>query len=85
MGKIRTTIEKASGLTLVKGTGELTIAMECKQLRSDFNNKVAFLIPDTEERRRFAELFRACMEAQGFGFQQFFTPDAATAWLMDKR
>ncbi len=59
----------------------MTVAMECKKLRSGFSNKVAFLIPDTEERRRFAALFRACMEAQGFTFQQFFTPDAAIAWL----
>ena len=61
----------------------MVIANECKKLRSDFNNKVAFLIPDTEERRRFAELFRACMEAQGFRFQQFFTQDTAMAWLAD--
>ena len=46
-----------------------------------FDSKVAFLIPDTEERRRFAELFRTCMEAQGFSFQQFFAEEAAMAWL----
>ena len=59
----------------------MVIAAECTKLRSDFNRRIAFLIPDTEERRRFAHLFRACMEAQGFTFRQFYGEDAALAWL----
>ncbi len=59
----------------------LAIASECKKLRSDFNSKIAFLIPDTEERRRFAQLFSACMEAQGFTFQQFTDQAASLQWL----
>ncbi len=59
----------------------MAIASECKKLRSDFNSKIAFLIPDTEERRRFAQLFRACMEAQGFSFQQFTDEETALGWL----
>lgn len=62
----------------------LAIASECKKLRSDFNSKIAFLIPDTEERRRFAQLFSACMEAQGFTFQQFTDQAAGINWLAEE-
>ena len=43
--------------------------------------KIAFLIPDTEERIRFAQLFKACMGVQGFEFRQFFDREAALEWL----
>ena len=59
----------------------MAIASECAKLRSGFNRKIAFLIPDTEERVRFAQLFKACMEAQGFRFRQFFDREAALEWL----
>ena len=59
----------------------MAIASECAKLRSGFNRKIAFLIPDTEERIRFAQLFKACMEAQGFRFRQFFDREAALEWL----
>ena len=61
----------------------MEIATECAKLRSDFSNRIAFLIPETPERLRFAELFKACMEAQGFKFRQFVDQDAAMAWLKD--
>ena len=59
----------------------LRIASACTKLGSNFHNKIAFLIPNTEERTRFAELFKTCMEAQGFEFQQFFDYDTAVEWL----
>jgi len=59
----------------------MAIASECAKLRSGFNRKIAFLIPDTEERVRFAQLYKACMEAQGFRFRQFFDREAALEWL----
>jgi hypothetical protein len=59
----------------------MQISSTCAKLRSDFNSKIAFLIPDNEERIRFAQLFKACMEAQGFRFRQFFERDAALEWL----
>ena len=59
----------------------MAIASECAKLKSDFNNKIAFLIPNTEERTRFAQLFKVCMEAQDFEFRQFFDFDAAMEWL----
>lgn len=59
----------------------MAIASECATLRSGFNRKIAFLIPNTQERVRFAQLFKACMEAQGFRFRQFFDREAALEWL----
>jgi hypothetical protein len=62
----------------------MAIASECARLKSDFNSKIAFLIPNTEARVKFANLFKACMEAQGFQFKQFFDHAAAMAWLTEK-
>jgi hypothetical protein len=59
------------------------IASACAKLRSDPDTKIAFLIPNTEERVQFAQLFKACMEAQGFRFRQFFDRDAAMKWLTE--
>jgi hypothetical protein len=61
----------------------MQIASVCARLRSDFDRKIAFLIPKTEERMRFAQLFKACMEAQGFEFRQFFDRAKAMAWLSE--
>jgi hypothetical protein len=61
----------------------MAIASECAKLKSDFNNKIAFLIPNTEERVKFATLFKACMETQGFRFKQFFDHATAMAWLTE--
>ncbi|MBC2734149.1 MAG: hypothetical protein HF981_07315 [Desulfobacteraceae bacterium] len=60
------------------------IASACAKLRSDPHTKIAFLIPNTEERVRFAQLFKACMEAQGFRFRQFFDRDTAIEWLSEE-
>jgi hypothetical protein len=60
------------------------IASACAKLRSDPDTKIAFLIPNTEERVRFAQLFKACMEAQGFRFRQFFDRDTAMKWLSEE-
>ena len=62
----------------------LRIASECAKLRSDFKHKIAFLIPNTEERIRFSQLFKACMETQGFAFRPFFDREAAVIWLSSK-
>jgi hypothetical protein len=61
----------------------MAIASECAKLRADFSRRIAFLIPDTEERQRFAQLFKACMDTQGFAFKQFTDPGAARAWLLE--
>jgi hypothetical protein len=61
----------------------MQIASACAKLRSNFNSKIAFLIPNTEERVRFAQLFKSCMEAQGFEFRQFFDRKTALQWLSE--
>jgi|GEM_PF-714528 len=61
----------------------MQIASACAKLRSDFDTKIALLIPNTEERVRFAQLFKACMEAQGFRFRQFFDRETALEWLTE--
>jgi hypothetical protein len=61
----------------------MAIASECAKLGANFSRRIAFLIPDTEERQRFAQLFKACMDTQGFLFKQFTDPGAARAWLLE--
>ena len=59
----------------------LDIAAECSKRRKDFNHKIAFLIPDTEQRRKTARYFKTCMDIRGFKFKQFFNYKAAKEWL----
>lgn len=61
----------------------MAITSACSKLKNDFDNKIAFLIPNTVGRVQYAKLFRACMEAQGFRFRQFFDRDAAMKWLTE--
>ena len=63
----------------------LEIASECSKQLIGFSRKIAFLIPDTEQRRLVARIFKTCMEAEGFEFKQFFDYDAAIEWLSTKR
>jgi len=62
----------------------MAITSACSRLRNNFNNKIAFLIPNTEERVRFAKLFRACMEAQSFQLKHFFDRKTAMEWLSEE-
>ena len=59
----------------------LEIAATCSTQLMPYNRKIAFLIPQTEQRKKVAGLFRTCMEAQGFRFKQFFDCEAANQWL----
>jgi hypothetical protein len=43
--------------------------------------QIAFLIPETEERLWFAQLFKVCMEMLGFALRQFSDNESAEAWL----
>ncbi len=62
-------------------TDLLEIATECSRQLIGFNNKIAFLIPNTEQRKQVAKLFKTCMETQGFVFTQFFDYESAVKWL----
>ncbi len=59
----------------------LEIATEFSRQLTNYNRKIAFLIPDTAQRRKVAEFFKACMQTQGFEFNPFFDHESATEWL----
>ena len=61
----------------------LEIAAECSKQLIGFSRKIVFLIPDTQQRRLVGKIFKACMDAEGFDFQQFFDGKAAMEWLGD--
>ena len=60
----------------------LEIASECSKQLIGFDRKIAFLIPDTEQRKLVGQVFKTCMEAEGFAFKQFFDYDPAIEWLV---
>jgi hypothetical protein len=61
----------------------LEIAAECSKQLIGFGRKIAFLIPDTEQRKRVAKIFKTGMETEGFEFEQFIDCEAALEWLGD--
>ena len=60
----------------------LDIAAECSKQLIGFSRKIAFLIPDTEQRKLVARVFKTCMQAEGFAFKQFHDYDPAIEWLL---
>jgi hypothetical protein len=62
----------------------MAFAAECAKYKSDFDQKIAILIPNTEERIAAAKRFRSCMDVQGFLLKQFFDYDTAIEWLLLK-
>ena len=62
----------------------LAIADECSRQLVGFDCRIAFVIPDTEQRKQVARLFRTCMEAQSFELRQFFEYEPAMEWLGEK-
>lgn len=61
----------------------LAIAEECTKQLDGFKSRIAFLIPDSEQRKQVARFFRTCMEAQSFELKHFFDYETAIAWLDD--
>lgn len=59
----------------------MSFAAECAKYGSDFNKKIAILIPKTPARIETARLFKSCMDLQGFRLKQFFDYEAAIEWL----
>ncbi|MGD9330318.1 MAG: hypothetical protein PVJ53_03345 [Desulfobacterales bacterium] len=59
----------------------IDIAMEFATYHELFRNKIAVLIPNTEERLQLANRFKACMDLQGFQFEKFSDFEAAIEWL----
>lgn len=61
----------------------IQISMEFASYHQVFKNKIAVIIPDTEERLKIAKRFKTCMEMQGFQFEQFTDFEATIEWLSD--
>ena len=61
----------------------MEIAAECSTQLIGFSRKIAFLIPDTEQRHLIAKIFKTCMETEGFEFKQFIDCQTAMDWLGD--
>ncbi|MDJ0666088.1 MAG: hypothetical protein QNJ61_02395 [Desulfobacterales bacterium] len=61
----------------------LDIAAECSRQLIGFSRKIAFLIPDTEQRKLIAKMFKSFMDTEGFAFKQFIDYDRAAEWLVD--
>jgi hypothetical protein len=68
-------------VTAPEMTDLMAIMSAWSRLAGGFDNKIAVIFPKNEEHTRFAQLFRACMEAQGFDFRQLFDYDTAIEWL----
>ena len=62
-------------------TDLMAIMSAWSRLAGRFDNKIAIIFSKNEEHTRFAQLFKACMEAQGFEFRQLFDYDTAIEWL----
>ncbi len=61
--------------------GVMDIAAEFGKHRDAFQNKIAVLIPNNEERIVLSKQIKACMDLQGFQFNQFCDFEDAMDWL----
>jgi hypothetical protein len=68
-------------VTAPEMTDLMAIMSAWSRFAEDFDNKIAFIFSKDEEHTRFAQLFKTCMEAQGFNFRQLFDYDTAIEWL----
>jgi len=68
-------------VTAPEMTDLMAIMSAWSRLANDFDNKIAVIFSKAEEHTRFPQLFKACMEAQGFEFRQLSDYDTAIEWL----
>jgi len=61
----------------------IQVSMEFASYHKVFRNKIAVIIPNTEERLQLAKRFKTCMDLQGFQFEQFTDFESAIEWLSD--
>ncbi len=61
----------------------IQISLEFARYHKAFQNKIAVLIPNTEDRLQIASLLKTSMDYQGFEFKQFFDFEKAIEWLAD--
>jgi hypothetical protein len=70
-------------VTAPEMTDLMSIMSAWSRLAGDFDNKIAVIFPKDKEHAPFTQLFRTCMEAQGFKFRQLFDYDTAIEWLKE--
>lgn len=58
----------------------IEISLEFTRHKEAFQNKIAVLIPDSDERRALSRQFKACMDIQGFEYQHFMDFESAIEW-----
>ena len=61
----------------------IQISLEFARYHKAFRNKIAVLIPNTEDRLHVASLLKTSMDFQGLEFNQFFEFEKAIEWLAD--
>lgn len=64
-------------------TDFMAIMSAWSRLGANIDNKIAVVIQKIEYQTRYAEIFKACMKAQGFMIQQFFDHKEAFEWLTE--
>jgi hypothetical protein len=74
-------IDLRGAVTAPEMTDLMAIMSAWSRFANSFENKIAVIFPKDEEHTRFAQLFKTCMEAQGFEFRQLFDYDTAIEWL----
>jgi hypothetical protein len=59
----------------------LSIASEISKHGAGYTDKIAFLVPKIEDRKRTIKLWKSCIQAKGFAYDRFFDREAALEWL----
>ena len=63
----------------------LRVAAAFAHYFKSFRNKIAVIIPDSEERMAKAEFMRTCMHLKGFQWEFFMAYEDAIDWLSEIR
>ncbi len=61
----------------------MSYAAECAHYGSDFDKKIAIIIPGTPARIETAKLFKSCMDLHGFRIRHFFDYEQTIEWLSE--
>ena len=59
----------------------MTFAQEFAKCMPGYEQKIALLIPNTDELIETARRFKSCMDVMGFRLRQFFSYESAIEWL----
>ena len=71
-----------AGVTI---TQLMQITLEIANNLPGFENKIANVIPDNQERLRIARQFQSCMVLKGFSYEVFTDFEKAIEWLSETK